>query len=323
MSQRKPKPRKDAPKPPAPRLQAPAPPAPPHSPPCQGGDEGGVEVQVPAARSGESSHLGTGAKARSPAPRRRRTPARELVRTLDERLKELAELPSLKAAPQDEAATPPVDPLAAPPPAPPLPVEPEGAPYLDRGAPIPDSYGMERVVVLPRDPHWAFVYWELNSGTPARLRTQHGETMPEHPRWVLRVQALQRPACGAAAETSSGPYLVDVDVQARQWYLKVAPDTRLAVDLGFVNTRGEFACVLQGNPTSTPRPAPSEVGDERWWVMRPELEQLLRAGAAGAGIPAAAGASAEGAPRFFRSEQPRAAPLFSSYALHLGKKGRT
>jgi hypothetical protein len=179
---------------------------------------------------------------------------------------------------------------------------------------------VDRVVILARDPHWAFVYWELSSATVARLHTQHGAAMPEHPHWALCVHTLRRPGCSGPDDASGGPHFVDVDIHAGQWYLKTAPDTHLAVDLGFVSPQGEYVCVLRGNQVATPRPAASDVSDERWWILRPELEQLLRAGAPGWSIPATGSASPETAPRFLRSEQPRAAPLFSSYLAHLERK---
>jgi uncharacterized protein len=234
------------------------------------------------------------------------------VRTADERLKDLPEIPSLKRPPlEPEERT--VDADAPPPPSPlPAPLkEPTPSEYVDRGSPIPENYGLDRLVVLPRDPNWIYVYWELKGGGLDRLRFQHSAEIIDNSRWVLRVKPTKE----------LRDYVVDIDLRVGQWYLKVSPDSRLIVDLGFINHQGDFICVLQGNETATPRAEVSKVVDERWIIMREELEQLLRVGGAEAlGLPAAQRPSSDKAPRITRSEQPRAAVLFSSYLAHMEKK---
>ncbi|MCY3023943.1 MAG: DUF4912 domain-containing protein, partial [Planctomycetota bacterium] len=206
--------------------------------------------------------------------------------------------------------------------------------FVDRGAPIPEQYGVDRLVVLPRDPDWVFVYWELSGRLWERLRRQHPPEALDESRWVLRVHTLHEAPCFSAAngdparepavaasQTMGGPYLVNVDVSAGQWYLRTASDTRLVVELGFVHQDGAFVGVLRGNEASTPRPRSSNVVDERWAIQRAELEVLLRAsGAAEFCARATGGPGSESAPRFLRSEQPRALGLFSSYLAEMERQ---
>ena len=234
----------------------------------------------------------------------------ESVLTADDRLKALPEIPSLKR-PAIEPEERAVDADAPPPPAPaPIP-EPAPSNFIDRGSPIPENYGLDRLVVLPRDPNWLYCYWELKGGALDRLRFQHSAEIIDNSRWVLRVKQTKE----------LRDYVVDIDLRVGQWYLKVSPDSRLLVDLGFINQQGDFICVLQGNETATPRAEVSKIVDERWIIMREELEQLLRVGGAEAlGLPAAQRPSSDKTPRMTRSEQPRAAVLFSSYLAHMEKK---
>jgi hypothetical protein len=226
---------------------------------------------------------------------------RESVRTVAERLEKLDALPSLLDSTPDTASkitrvdtnSPPPAPIAPPPP------EPTASEFIDRGAPIPNHYGMDRIAALPRDPYWVYVYWELKGGILDRLRFQHSAEVIDNSRWVLRVRTpgVER------------HYLVDIDLRAGQWYLKVAPDSRLRIDLGFMDQHGDFVLVLSANDTATPRPGVSDIVDERWLIVRSELEKLLGAGTDALAILDAVGSSS--GPRLARSEKPRAAALFS------------
>jgi hypothetical protein len=258
---------------------------------------------APAASTDETS-VGTPSAAASGA-----ATTRESVRTVADRLKELPELPSLQAAPVGgETPENIVETNAAPPPAPPPAPDAEPAPMgmIDRGSPIPDHYGMDRLVVLPRDPHWLCVYWELKGGALDRLRFQHSAEVIDNSRWVLRVRGMR--------DTSQ--YLVDIDLRAGQWYLKVAPNSRFSTELGFINPQGDFIRLLRGNESFTPGASVSNVVDERWIILRDELERLLKTGGVDApGIRGGAFGGSEAAPPMIRSEQPRALGLFSSHSF--------
>ena len=227
------------------------------------------------------------------------------VHTLDERLKKLSRLDSPgERAVSVERIVPEVTVNAAPPPAPVAAPEPAASSFIDRGAPMPEHYGLDRLAILPRDAEWLFVYWELKGGRLERLRFNHSAEIIDNSRWVLRVRT-----------TAHGSYFVDVDLRAGQWYLKVAPDTQFMVELGFIGLPGQFEVLLAGNEVRTPRVSVSNVVDERWMVAREKLEALLQASGATT-IPTAAVSSdaskvRAAVPVGVRSDLPRAAALFS------------
>ena len=277
-----------------PRESAAAAPVPPDSPPAA---PDGPETPAPALDA-------------AIRPKRRKKPApaipslREPLRSVDDRLKMLGPLPSLGLPPPEAETAAAVDTLSGPPPSPAAPPqqEPAAGEALDRGAPIPEHYSMDRLVALMRDPNWLYVYWELKGGALERLRFQHSAEIIDNSRWVLRVRSLRELT----------EYLVDINLRSGQWYLKVAPDSSFSLDLGFVNHQGDFVQVVQGNQIRTPRVDVSNVVDERWAVLREELEQLLRVtGVATPGLENAALGGSDSAPRLVRSELPRALGLFS------------
>jgi hypothetical protein len=252
-----------------------------------------------------SNHSDGNEDDRNSAPK---VPTRESVRTVDERLKDLGDLPSLKKAQPDSSlrAERLVDADARPPKSAPEFKEPVPSTFVDRGGPIPEHYGMDRLVNLPRDPHWIFSYWELRGGILDRLRFGHSAEVIDNARWVLRVRATRE----------MREYFVDVDLRAGQWYLKVSSDTRMLIDLGFIDQHGTFNCVLRGNEVTTPRSGVSDVTDERWAILREDLEKLLKVGGADSSIAP----SSDSVPRFSRTEQPRAIGLFSGTGMDLNSK---
>ena len=248
-------------------------------------------------------------------PTRRRPPQvkeaadASVVYTVDERLKKLSQLPSLQKPVADTAPVMQMKEKSTRPPDPTPPwVEPQPSKDVDRGAPIPENYGLDRLAVFPRDSNWLYAYWELHGGALERLRFQHSAEIIDNARWVLRVRPVNE----------SYSSLVDIDLRAGQWYLNVTPDNKLIIDMGFVDSHGNFVEVVKGCTVTTPRAGISQICDERWMIVREELEKLLRA--SGAGTETLSVASSE---RTFlpRSEQPRAIGIFSSHLLQGQSQG--
>jgi hypothetical protein len=113
---------------------------------------------------------------------------------------------------------------------------------------LPDRYGDHRLVVLARDPNWAYVYWDLD---PKRMR----ELAPggESARWMLRVyDATLHPVKGAFFD-------VDINVKDGSYYLDLdRPGARFVVEIGVVDSSGWFHATAQSNPVILPRDHPSD-----------------------------------------------------------------
>lgn len=133
--------------------------------------------------------------------------------------------------------------------------------FVDNGAPLPDNYGEDRLVVLPRDPLWFFAYWEITSERANQIRRDHGDDIWERAALVLRVYSL---AQEGGAE--SAPFFDEaVNAQARQWYVKVErPGRHRIVDLGLRLPDGRFISILRSNRIQLPSGRISETTDAEW-----------------------------------------------------------
>jgi hypothetical protein len=159
------------------------------------------------------------------------------------------------------ASPPPVDPAAAPrPPALSGLSEEEqvlSAKYLPRDLPprvfeeerfiFPESYGVNRVRLLVKDPHWLFAHWDVDPRVREELRREKGERVAALARLTLRL--TDSSGAGGAVVLPEG---------ARSWYLRAVPGHRsYRVELGLTLPSGEYRPLSQSNTVSTPRLGPS------------------------------------------------------------------
>ena len=123
------------------------------------------------------------------------------------------------------------------------PPKPAGPSSLETGE-LPESYGVDKVVVLPVNPYLVHVYWDLSP---------HHQSQPS------------TSGCLRFSETG-GPdsFDVNVDLAAKSWYVPLwSPDKRYSVELGLNGPAGEFVSLARSNPVETPRAWPvAEVHEE-------------------------------------------------------------
>jgi len=112
---------------------------------------------------------------------------------------------------------------------------------------FPESYGVNRVRLLVKDPHWLFAHWDVDPRVRERLRSEKGE----------RVAALARLTLRLTGEDAGGDDVV-LPEGARSWYLRAHPGHRgYRVELGLTLPSGEYQTLAHSNAVSTPRVGPS------------------------------------------------------------------
>ncbi len=113
---------------------------------------------------------------------------------------------------------------------------------------FPESYGVNRVRLLVRDPEWMFAYWDVNPTALRDLGRSIGERALALSRLTLRIVD---PVSGATSDILLPP-------GARWWYLRAdaARRTYRAV-LGVLLPSGEFRLLAESNTVVTPRVGPS------------------------------------------------------------------
>jgi hypothetical protein len=134
----------------------------------------------------------------------------------------------------------------------------ESAKYLPRHVParvfeeerflFPDTYGIDRVRLLVKDPEWLFAYWDLSSRAVDSLRRELGERGMALARLTLRITD---PGYG-------GTSVILLPYGARAWYVRADKATRsYRAMLGWTLPSGQFRTLAESNVVSTPRVGPS------------------------------------------------------------------
>jgi hypothetical protein len=155
------------------------------------------------------------------------------------------------------------------------------AKYLPRNLPprlfeeerflFPESYGIDRVRLLVRDPEWLFAYWDVSPKSVENLRRQLGERAAAVARLTLR---MADPVSGGASDILLPP-------GARWWYVRADSARRsYRAELGFTLASGEFRTLAKSNTVTTPRVGPSSEPAKRRLSYKQAGEIPPAAGAA-------------------------------------------
>jgi hypothetical protein len=139
---------------------------------------------------------------------------------------------------------------------------------------FPESYGVNRVRLLVRDPEWIFAYWDVSPETMKGLARSLGE----------RALALSRLTLRVLDPVSGGMSDILLPPGARWWYIRtdVARRTYRA-EIGITLPSGEFRQLAESNAVVTPRVGPSRERAQRRLSYR-SAGELPPEDAAAAGV---------------------------------------
>jgi hypothetical protein len=171
-------------------------------------------------------------------------------------------------------------------------------------APLPETYGEDRLVLLPIDPYWVHAYWEL---TPTD-RPAGGDAW-----FILRVYDVT--GIDFDGSNADSYFDIDLDPDARNWYINLgSPGKSLCAELGRILQDGTFSPRVRSNAIQTPAAGVSLDAEERW--VRVEWNKAGGRFGESGGSPKAAGS-----PR--QSASPDATPHDPELSLDLqGSRAR-
>ncbi|MDA0266855.1 MAG: DUF4912 domain-containing protein [Cyanobacteria bacterium] len=132
----------------------------------------------------------------------------------------------------------------------PMPVEELAA--VDEGlGDLPTGYGESRIVLMPRDPQWAYAYWDIPNDHKEELRSQGGT------RLALRFYDVTDVDINTQAPHSLQQY--ECDEMAREWYLPIpVSDRDYVAEIGYVCNDGRWLVLARSAPAHIPPVYPSD-----------------------------------------------------------------
>jgi uncharacterized protein len=132
---------------------------------------------------------------------------------------------------------------------------------LDDGLPpLPDGYGDSRIVLMPRDPHWAYAYWDTSHIHKEDLRSQGGE------RLALRLYDVTDLDPDDQAPHNMQQF--DCDELAREWYLQIpVSDRDYHVEIGYLTGDGRWLVLARSNTIRIPPVYPSDWSEDHFMTV--------------------------------------------------------
>ena len=113
---------------------------------------------------------------------------------------------------------------------------------------FPETYGLNRVRLLVRDPEWLFAYWDVSPAAMKELARSLGERTLAVSRLTLRITD---PVSGGSSD-------ILLPAGARWWYVRADSTPRsYKAELGLTLPSGEYRRISESNTVVTPRVGPS------------------------------------------------------------------
>jgi uncharacterized protein len=192
----------------------------------------------------------------SRVPEGRAVPAPRVVKFVSA---EEAAPPAGSAVPATETAVtsvPPQAPVAAP----------IAAPPLD----LPARYGVDRLVILVRDPWWVYAWWELTDGNLSEGKRVLGSSGD----LVLRMYDVS--AIDWDGSNHHSHFDIEIGDLAGNWYIEIGrPGASFVAEIGLRAPDGRFVALLRSNFVTLPRDGMSPVVDEEWMVVEEDYRVLF------------------------------------------------
>lgn len=137
----------------------------------------------------------------------------------------------------------------------------------EEGPELPERYNITILHALPRDPHWAYVYWEISDETKNQIIADAGEWIFDIATPVLKVYNLE----GQIVQEI--PVLLDT----RNWYICLPSNQKFSFELGLKLEDGSFLSLVRSNWIKLPPAEPSHAADEEEWaIIEEKYTQLLK-----------------------------------------------
>ena len=144
------------------------------------------------------------------------------------------------------------------------------APGQRREFDFPHAYGDNKIVLIVRDPHWIYSYWEIRESKYEEVKNILGGDF-NRAKEILRVHDATRQPWKS--------FDITVSYGARNWYINVPEANRTyIVDIGFLAHGGKFIAMARSNAVTTPRDGMSDVIDEEWMIVDFERIYALSGG---------------------------------------------
>ena len=132
-------------------------------------------------------------------------------------------------------------------------------------ADLPAGYGESVIVLMPRDPEWAYAYWDIPNNHKEELRALGGQQL------ALRIYDVTAINLDRQSPHSIQEYLCDE--LAREWYIPIpVSDRDYVVDIGYRTADGRWLVLARSLEVHVPPIYPSDWIEDQFMTIGWEEE---------------------------------------------------
>ena len=143
-------------------------------------------------------------------------------------------------------------------------------PDEDYNALFPSFYNETRIVLMARDSHWLFTYWEVNQDSVARMKQNLCGSFDSG---VTTVRVYDVTNVIFDGSNSNRSFDVRISEGSSSWYLHAGdPNRRWVVEIGVLLPDGRFVPYARSNTIKTPADCVASVMDGEWAIS----EELMK-----------------------------------------------
>ncbi|MGB3510679.1 MAG: DUF4912 domain-containing protein, partial [Microcoleaceae cyanobacterium] len=122
---------------------------------------------------------------------------------------------------------------------------------------LPNGYGKNLIVLMPRDPEWAYAYWDIPNQRKEELRSQGGQQL------ALRIYDVTDINLEYQSPHSIQEY--PCDEFAREWYIPIpVSDREYALEIGYRCADGRWLVLARSARVHIPPVYPSDWIDDQF-----------------------------------------------------------
>lgn len=140
---------------------------------------------------------------------------------------------------------------------------------------LPTGYGTTESYLLPKDPAWLFLFWEITNETFDYVRQQYGQETLNQSRTIIRLHDVTNVAYFDGTN-SHAYYDMPVIFEAGSWYIH-APQAghSYIAELGYITAQGQFILLTRSNAITLPPGKVSDLVDDKWVCVEGDFIKLL------------------------------------------------
>ena len=155
----------------------------------------------------------------------------------------------------------------------------EYSPFFD-GDSLPEKYGDNIMVLMPKNPQWAFTYWEINEDKKNSLKSEYGSERIETAKTTIRVYDVT--LVDFNGNNANSYFDIELPEDTGEWFIGgLNPGAAYVADIGFKGNDGVFITAARSGAVITPRHSVSDNIDEEWMIVEEYFKKLMEKSSAG------------------------------------------